>query len=227
MTGEDLLSHHDTGRVVRRKVEIDTGAELYHADTFPFFAHIAWLRIADDAPGYEARDLHHDEVPVIGLQGIGAAFVIPGGFVQGRVEEFAGVIADVFDVGIDRHPVHVHVKKIHEDADAGEALPCERFVGLLDAHDSAVGRTKGAVSLLRADTFGITEKWLDSQSTSRKAKAGSQSPRRANRSALNATRARKGQPSLHMPVWGCFMSMSPGGGLHTRAGRPPAVRLHE
>ena len=158
LTGEDLLSHRDTGRVVRRQVKIDTGAELDHADTFPFFTHIASLRITDDAPGYEARDLHHDEVPVIGLQGIGAAFVIPGGFVQGRVEEFAGVIADVFDAGIDRHPVHVHVKQVHEDADAGEPLSRERFVGLLDAHDPAVGRTEGAVLLLWADPFRITEK---------------------------------------------------------------------
>ena len=146
------------GHVVRGKVEVHTGAELDHADAFPFFAPVAWLRIADDAPGYEARDLHHDEIPVIGLQGIGAAFVIPGGFVQGGVEEFAGVIADVVDAGIDRHPVHVHVEKVHEDADAGEPLARERFAGLLDPHDPAVGRTEGAVLLLWADPFGITEK---------------------------------------------------------------------
>jgi hypothetical protein len=56
---------------------------------------------------------------------------------------------------------------------------------------------------------GSRKKWLDSQSTSKKARAGNQSPRRANRSALNAMRARNGRPSLQMPVLGCFMGMSP------------------
>lgn len=98
---------------------------------------------------------------------------------------------------------------LHEDADAGEALPCERFVGLLDSHDSAM-------SLLRADTLGITEKMAGQPEHEQEGQGREPEPQEGEQERAERDEGEEGAPFPAYAGLGMFHE-------HGSRGRPPCA----
>ena len=82
---------------VRRKEDIDAGAELDEADALAFFEDVAGLGPADDAAGEEAGDLLDLDRELAVLDDEGVLLVEDVGVCAHGIEEEAAPVVDVGD----------------------------------------------------------------------------------------------------------------------------------
>src|SRR5205814_965715 len=79
---------------------------------------VARTHPAHAAPGERAGDLHQEVAAPAALEHEGGALVVERGLVGEGGTELARRVAHQRDRSRDRAPVHVHVERRHEDADA-------------------------------------------------------------------------------------------------------------
>src|SRR6056297_1279280 len=105
-------------RCIRREIDIQAGAETYHAKTRPPEDFVSGLYMTDDAPGEQAGDLYKtDFLTFFGLKNNGLLFIVRGGRFPAGGKKFAGFIHGVLHLTGTGDPVDMHIKNGHEDPD--------------------------------------------------------------------------------------------------------------
>ena len=93
------------------QIEVGPAAEADDAEALAGVDRVALAQVADDAPGDQAGDLHHGDLPAVRqAQRDGVALVRFAGLVQAGVEEAAVAVGDSGDDAVGRDAVHVDVQ---------------------------------------------------------------------------------------------------------------------
>lgn len=158
LSGEYGLTDMNGTIIAFGQIEVNAGTETYHAESLPPDEDIPLFSMRNDAAGYQPCDLDKGPgLPFFVRHPPGAAFIVFRGFVEGSIDELAGVVAYIRDCTPHGAAVHMHVEHVHEYGDTGAHFAVKRIRAFFDPDDSAVGGTDRKTFSVRNHPFGITE----------------------------------------------------------------------
>src|SRR5258708_9032296 len=127
-----------------REIDIGAAAEADDAEALPGEDRLALAQPADDAPRYEAGDLHHGEIAAaLGRRDADRhPLIVLARLVETGIDEFALAVVELDDAAGGRDAVDMDVEDIEEDADAhhrcGAKVQLGRRHGWGDREDAAI-----------------------------------------------------------------------------------------
>ncbi len=161
-SADHALAGFNVDRAGGRNVEVGTGAEANHAETFTCLDGFSRFLPADDAAGDEASDLADEDGSAGGAEEPSLVLVTDVDLEVACVEEFASGVVGFFYGGGEGCAVDVDIEDGEEDADAAELAEAEAGVlGLVDADYFTIGWADEGQGVGWGGAFGIAEEKQD------------------------------------------------------------------
>ena len=159
MASDDPLADLDLGGAGRGEVEVGSGAEANHADSFSRGDAIARFFPADDSAGDETRNLTNQDGTLGGTQKPCLVFVTQIDLEVTGIEEFSGRVVGLFNRAGKGTAVDVDIEDGEKDSNAAKLTETKTGVfRFIDTNDFAIRRTDQGERVVWGSAVRVSEK---------------------------------------------------------------------